>query len=222
MCAAFHFAKDTLVKVILKDDIVVMLPDTVDEAAELKAWKDAHEEHVLALRGQPGNATTLELKPLGPRLEACREPINVVSYSPNEGARLISNFAQTPFHLDGRDYTSVESFWQGLKLPNEEDRRRFAAYDGARAKRKGSKRSNPVTLVYEGVEVRVGTYDHWQLMERACRAKFEQNFAAREALLSTGTRPLIHVVRRDSKTIPGVIMADIWMRIRADLQRFRA
>jgi predicted NAD-dependent protein-ADP-ribosyltransferase YbiA (DUF1768 family) len=51
-------------------------------------------------------------------------------------------------------------------------------------------------------------------MERACRAKFEQNAEARAALLATGDRPLTHVVRRDSTTIPGVIMAQIWMRIR--------
>jgi predicted NAD-dependent protein-ADP-ribosyltransferase YbiA (DUF1768 family) len=56
-------------------------------------------------------------------------------------------------------------------------------------------------------------------MERACRAKFEQNADARAALLSTGDRPLTHVVRRDSKTIPSVIMAQIWMRIRHDLRQ---
>ena len=30
---------------------------------------------------------------------------------------------------------------------------------------------------------------------------------------------LVHQVRRDSRTIPGVIMADIWMRIRPNLSR---
>jgi hypothetical protein len=51
-------------------------------------------------------------------------------------------------------------------------------------------------------------------MERACSAKFEQNPEALKALLSTGDRLLDHRVRRDSKTIPGAFMADIWMRIR--------
>ena len=37
---------------------------------------------------------------------------------------------------------------------------------------------------------------------RACRAKFAQNREATDALLSTGDRPLTHVVRRDSRTIP--------------------
>jgi predicted NAD-dependent protein-ADP-ribosyltransferase YbiA (DUF1768 family) len=56
-------------------------------------------------------------------------------------------------------------------------------------------------------------------MKQACRAKFTQNAEARAALLSTGERPLTHRVRRDSATIPGVIMADIWTRIRATLAR---
>ncbi|MBS0243478.1 MAG: hypothetical protein JSS20_14970, partial [Proteobacteria bacterium] len=73
------------------------------------------------------------------------------------------------------------------------------------------------TITYRGASVPVGTYAHWQLMARACLAKFEQNIDARAALLGTGTRPLEHRVRRDSRTIPGVIMADIWMRIRGQL-----
>ena len=79
-----------------------------------------------------------------------------------------------------------------------------------------SKITEPEQLA--GQEIAVGTWAHWQLMEQACRAKFSQNEEARAALLATGWRPLVHVVRRDSKAIPGVIMADIWMRIRAELR----
>jgi hypothetical protein len=56
-------------------------------------------------------------------------------------------------------------------------------------------------------------------MEKACRAKFSQHAAARDALLSTRGRPLVHHVKRDSKNIPGVIMAAIWTRIRERLLR---
>jgi hypothetical protein len=55
-------------------------------------------------------------------------------------------------------------------------------------------------------------------MERACAAKFEQHAQARRALLATGERPLTHKVRPDSRTIPGVILADIWMRLRERLR----
>jgi hypothetical protein len=72
---------------------------------------------------------------------------------------------------------------------------------------------------YDGRMIPVGAFDHWQLMRRACRAKFEQNADARSVLLGTDERPLIHVVRPDSRTIPGVIMAEIWMSLRAQLRR---
>jgi predicted NAD-dependent protein-ADP-ribosyltransferase YbiA (DUF1768 family) len=74
-------------------------------------------------------------------------------------------------------------------------------------------------VIYGGSEIPVGAYDHWQLMRRACRAKFEQNADARAALLGTGERPIIHVVKHDSRTIPGVIMASIWMALRKNLRR---
>jgi predicted NAD-dependent protein-ADP-ribosyltransferase YbiA (DUF1768 family) len=73
-------------------------------------------------------------------------------------------------------------------------------------------------VIYGGNEIQVGAYEHWQLMRRACRAKFEQNADPRNALLGTGERPLIHVVKHDSRTIPGVIMASIWMVLRKSLR----
>jgi len=72
---------------------------------------------------------------------------------------------------------------------------------------------------YAGEEIAVGTYAHWQLMRRACAAKFRQNDDARAALLATGERPLVHRVRPDSRSIPGVVMADIWMALRTRLRR---
>jgi predicted NAD-dependent protein-ADP-ribosyltransferase YbiA (DUF1768 family) len=56
-------------------------------------------------------------------------------------------------------------------------------------------------------------------MGRATIAKFEQNANAREALLSTGDRPLTHQMKNDSKTIPGAILAEIRMRTRAGLRQ---
>src|SRR5262249_38938650 len=126
--------------------------------------------------------------------------------------------ATAPFELDGRSYQSVESFWQGLKFPHDADRRRLAMADGARARAEGETQGYGATISYETREIVVGTWPHWQLMDKACRAKFQQNTEARAALLATRERPLTHIVRRDSRTIPGVIMADIWMRIRKRLR----
>ena len=146
-------------------------------------------------------------------------PINITYDDAPMPLQLISNLAETPFVLDDRPYASIEGFWQGLKFPDEIDRQRIASLSGPRAKRAGDPAPKSDVIAYGGKPIRVGTIDHWELMERACRAKFEHCGAARDALLSTGQALLEHKVKVDSRTIPGVVMADIWMRIRADLRR---
>jgi predicted NAD-dependent protein-ADP-ribosyltransferase YbiA (DUF1768 family) len=209
--------RETVIRVLLKDNVLVLVPETAAENAEIAAWKSSRGDHVFCLRSSEGS--NVEFRQLGPRLEVCREPLNVVSNSVDPIARIISNFAATPFELDSRRYRSVESFWQGLKFSDENDRRRLADLDGPQARSEGDKHGYGATVNYGGEDIVVGTSAHWRLMERACCAKFEQNAEARAALLSTGERPLQHVVRRDSTTIPGVIMAQIWMRIRKHLRK---
>jgi len=202
-------------KTLLQPDHLVLVPETEEEKVALASWRDRHDGFVFALL--PNRGTGAAFSGLGPRDAACREPINVTSTSPDP-IRLIANFAPTPFELDGVRYSCVEAFWQSLRFPAEK-RPRIAVMDGATAKRESEQQPYGAIIVYGGRTIPVGAYEHWQLMRRACRAKFEQNADARAALLGTGERPLIHVVRRDSRTIPGVIMADIWMRIRASMRR---
>lgn len=206
-------------KVVLKDALIVLIPQSDEDSSMLAAWKSAHLDHVLAVRADQPEISAVELHDLGHRAEACREPLNVVSTSTDPLAKVISNLATTPFELDGQRYLSVESFWQGLKFPSEDERRRLAGHEGPRARSEGLRQKYDKTIAYRGQEITVGAWDHWQLMEKACRAKFQQNEEARNALLATGERPLIHVVRRDSRSIPGVIMAQIWMRLRAELNK---
>jgi len=205
-------------KTLLQDNRLVLVPEGADETAALAAWRAAHDGFVFALTENAGSGATLAA--LGPRAEACREPINVASFSP-EPIRLIANFAPTPFFLDGMHYACVEAFWQSLRFP-EAERPRIARLAGPVAKEISEKKPYGSHVSYAGKDIPVGAFEHWQLMRRACRAKFEQNEHAREALLATGERPLIHKVPRDSRTIPGVIMAEIWMELRAELRKPRA
>jgi hypothetical protein len=200
----------------LRDGMLIVTPE---EGETLADWLDAHAGQVFRLSSIKGGSAVLQA--LGPEPEACRIPVNITSQAP-EPLRLASNFAHTPFELDGLRYESIEGFWQGLKFPGEADRRRLAALRGSEARDAGYHALDADTFVYGGDTLRVGTYDHWRLMERACRAKFAQHAAAREALLSTCGRPLVHQVKRDSKNIPGVIMAEIWTRIRDRLRRTAA
>jgi predicted NAD-dependent protein-ADP-ribosyltransferase YbiA (DUF1768 family) len=203
-------------KVILKVGQLVLVPETEAERADLGAWKAALGGHVFVAQATSGEGQALV--DLGPRADACNEPLQVSSMVQDPAVRLISNFAPTPFTLDGREYASVESFWQGLKFTTAAERRQVATLPSPQARKAGEGQGYGAAVTYEGETIPVGTWAHWRLMERACWAKFTQNEEARQALLSTGTRPLVHRVRRDSKAIPGVIMADIWMRVRARLR----
>jgi predicted NAD-dependent protein-ADP-ribosyltransferase YbiA (DUF1768 family) len=185
-----------------------------EDAVSLQEWLANHRDQVFWLRESKHGA--LVFHTLGSRAEACREPLNITSRSPTP-LRLISNFAHTPFILDGSSYASIEGFWQGLKFPEDTDRRRLAALYGSEAKDAGFYAPASEELNYRGRKVRIGTWEHRQLMERACDAKFQQNEKAAAALRMTSKRPLVHRTKPDSKTIPGVIMAEIWMRIRDQL-----
>lgn len=199
----------------LKDNLIVSTAETPEEQAIIAVWAKAADGNVFVLNHQ--DQRTFRLTGLGPRLDACREPINVTSRSPDAMLRLISNLAHTPFELDGNAYASVEAFWQGLKFPDAERRRQISRLHGLEARSAGFDAEASDTLIYSGRTIRVGTSDHWHLMYLACRAKFSQHEQARAALGGTGDRPLLHKTRRDSRTIPGVVVADIWMRIRRTL-----
>jgi len=198
----------------LRKDIAVVSPEESGSEG-LADWLRAHAGQVFRLRDVGGSAV---FHAIGPEDEACRKPINVTSRSPMP-LKLVSNFAHTPFVLDDREYASIEGFWQGLKFPSAADRLRLASLYGSEAKDAGFYAPASDTFDYGGRLTRTGTFDHWQLMERACIAKFEQNPAAREALLSTGERPLTHQMKRDSRSIPGAIMAEIWTRIRGLIRK---
>lgn len=205
-----------LMKAILKLQGLVLVPETEEEAAHLGSWRAAQENHVFALAGQGG--TGVFLANLGSREEVCREPVAISSTVADPAWRVISNFAPAPFVLDGRRYANVEAFWQGLKFP-EAERSHIATLSGPEARRAGQAQGYGTAVVYGGQTMVPGTWDHWLLMERACAAKFTQNAEAACALLATNDRPLEHRMRRDSHTIPGVIMAEIWTKIRARLRR---
>ncbi len=154
---------------------------------------------------------------IGPEDEARRAPLNIVRTVESRFAP-ISNLAHTPFVIDGERYASIEGFWQGLKFADPAKRRATARLFGAEAKEAGSEAGQPPAFDFGGASVTAGSPEHWALMRTACEAKFTQHSDARQALLATGERWLTHLVRRDSRTIPGVVMADIWMRIRSRLR----
>jgi predicted NAD-dependent protein-ADP-ribosyltransferase YbiA (DUF1768 family) len=197
-------------KAIFKEDMLILVPNGEHETLELAQWESRFEQHEFVLAKNPGCGVML--RDLGdPRLS---QPINVTSKHPSPSIQLIGNFGATPFELDGISYASVESFWQSLKCRKDNDRLRIAKLSGAEAKRASGAFPYEETFTYRGEEILTGSFSHWKLMARACAAKFDQNAAARSALVSTFPYPLEHRLRNDSQTIPGDVMARIWMGFR--------
>lgn len=194
-------------KMHVEDGIASLMAENAGERALLASLADRWAG--VDLRCAANTDSSLDL---GPSV-----PINITFDAAPMPQQLISNLAKTPFELDGRRYASIEGFWQGLKFPGEVDRQRIAALSGHDAKKAGPSARPGDRFFYDRREVCVGTVDHWALMENACRAKFTQHDGARAALLSTGAAPLEHKVTPDSRTIPGLIMADIWTRIRTEI-----
>lgn len=201
-------------KISVKNGQIIIV-DEDGENSDISAALRAVDGHVLSV--QLRSDVCIVLEDLGVREEACREPINITR-SVDQRYVAISNLYPTPFILDDEIYGSIEGFWQSLKCDSPARRRQVAALSGVEAKKAAGKGPPPATFDYRGETVTTGTHAHWALMERACAAKFTQDDRARQALLDTGDRPLTHIVRGDSRTIPGVIMAAIWMRIRAQLR----
>src|SRR5437763_6926880 len=123
---------EELMKVRLKPNLIVVTAESDEERATLADWAQEVDGHVFALKLQDGQ--TFRLTGLGARADACREPINVTSRSLDPAIQLISNFAHTPFELDGQGYGSVEAFWQGLKFSEEARRRGIAPLHGDQAR----------------------------------------------------------------------------------------
>jgi predicted NAD-dependent protein-ADP-ribosyltransferase YbiA (DUF1768 family) len=203
------------VRAQLKAGMLVVIPESEDERAALDVWRRDHTDHVFHLPDGHGGA----LHDLGTKSSACREPINVVFNTGAEQWRLISNLASSLFMLRGRWYESVEGFWQGLKFPEASKRAEIAQLWGPEAVKAGSGASAKASFEFDGEKHEFGSPGHHSLMREASWAKFTQHAEARKQLLSTGERPITHRTRRDSITIPGALMADIWMRVRARLRR---
>ena len=199
--------------------IMIVLAETEEDQKQIANWASSDREHVFTVNA--GSDKHLFFRDIGVHEEACRQPINIL-FSDGDGGNpqaLVSNLAHTPFTIDGISYESVEGFWQGLYFPDDENRLRISRLWGTEAKKAGWDAPPSDIIEYDGKEIRVGTFSHWRLMMRACQAKFETNEPARKALLATGNRPLVHKTRKDSQTIPGVVMAEIWMKIRGRLRK---
>lgn len=159
----------------------------------------------------------IERKPKPPHRE---RPLNVASMSSEQIGKLMSNFAPTPFVLDGHRYSSVEAFYVSLKF--SDDPKMQAAIrrmDGKEAKRAGS-RSKATRATHQGREFLLGSPEHHALIKRAIRAKLEQNPEVARAFAATHPRPIVHDTgrpERSTTTFPAAEFTRILTELRDEL-----
>ena len=120
------------------------------------------------------------------------KPLNVWSHSDEEIGQLLSNFAHTPFELDGVSYASVEGFYVSILMQSSESRRnKVRGLWGFRAKREMPARK-PEVFEYEGHQIRLGSPEHHALIKRAIRAKLETHPDVARDFVATRPRPILH------------------------------
>lgn len=153
--------------------------------------------------------------------------LNVSSKAATEVGRLLSNFADAPFELNGRKYASVESFWQGLYFSEGSlEREQIAQMNGREAKRAVKNKPKNNKIIYQGQQIGIGSIEHHELMRQAVKAKLEQNPDILNKLLGTGEIRITHLVIKkdetlepDSKSIPREIFSQILMELREEFRQ---
>lgn len=154
---------------------------------------------------------------------------------------LLSNFAATPFELDGRRYASLEGFWQMMMYPEGADdpralfpgleweytREQVSAMTAFEAKAAGDlawenmKKMGINWVTYRGRRLDYYVPDkggHYQLIVRATRAKVEQNPEVKKVLLATGKLRLRPDHRQPDDAPPSWRYYDIYTELRSALQ----
>ncbi len=119
-------------------------------------------------------------------------PLNIWSKSDEEIGRLMSNFAHTPFVLDGILYSSIEGFYAALLIQgNAAKQAKVRQMWGVRAKHEIPK-LKPQVILYNGESFKLGSKDHISLIKQAIRAKLQTHPEIAAAFVATRPRPIAH------------------------------
>lgn len=150
----------------------------------------------------------------------------------------LSNFAATPFELDGKTYPGVEALWQSMKFPEgpKDPRAALADWkytrvevekmDGFAAKKAGShakkimKEHNINWVTYQGKKMTYRTSekgDHYKVILKAMKAKLDQNKEVKDILKQTGDLVLLPDHKTKPTDPPAWKYYKIWMELRDQL-----
>ena len=163
-----------------------------------------------------------------------RLTVNMFRDAPWPG-NIFSNFAETPFVVDGIFCTcskafiqslKLEAFIQSLKLSDPTEQAAFCSLKGQEAWEKGSMLTESVfasgKVWWRGSSLPLHSDEHFKWVKKGLSAKFAQSKRAREALLATGDAVLTHDYgQRPNKpqSLPVDIFCCIVTEIRCELHR---
>lgn len=154
---------------------------------------------------------------------------------------ILSNFAATPFTLDGERYASVEGFWQMMLYPEGPDdprakdgrvhyphlRKQVAQMTAFQAKEAGTLAEKNMAMLdidwvtYRGRRMKYRSRvhgDHYDLIVRAMRAKLAENSEVRRILLATENLILKPDHHQEVDAPDEWKYNEIWMQLRTELQ----
>ncbi len=142
---------------------------------------------------------------------------NVHSKSRDERARLLSNFANRPFRINGHMTASVEGFIQGIKFPFDDERRERAFASVGGYAKSFSLWAPKRRVWWNGFEREYGSQEHIELIAFAISAKFDQNSDCMNALLATKGLRLTHQTSEPESpdtSLPAAVFCEILTALR--------
>lgn len=139
-----------LISKIQDKDTLVLISQSEEEA---KTILEIPEGLVFATKAS-SNGSYLLFRCKGLVDDYVLKPINISYVSENSKLSLLSNLAHTPFSLQGRNYESVEGFWQSIKYRDAKVRDKISKLYGFEAKSYGKKIKYKY-IIYHGEKIRM-------------------------------------------------------------------
>jgi len=119
----------------------------------------------------------------------CADKLDIKFKSDNETEKVLSNFAEYPFEIEGVQIKSMEGFLQSLKFKSRKKQVKICQMNGKTAKRKGKYHNfwkwNGGNLYWQGKRINRFSNEYQNLLSNAYAAMLDSNEDFRNVLLST-------------------------------------
>ena len=161
---------------------VPLVTEDENKKEEDEEKEEENNEEAVAETGSAPPETATATAPGLEGQEGGMGPIEFSSKTPT--FKEFSNFHKAKFLLDGKEWPTVEHYFQAQKFQSSPEYQETirAAKEPVKAKTLGSSREHPIRNDWD-------THRD-DVMRKALSAKFEQNLPLKELLLSTKNRPL--------------------------------